>query len=336
MPELPEVETSRRIIEKYCKGRTILEVVSKECGGGPRSGKFDNKVIAEGLKEKKLGTALMGRKLLRARRRGKQMWCEFAGEGPALLMHLGMTGAIHVKGGDQVTYKRLKHEKHIWPPRFTKLLIRFSGGKEFAFSDPRRFGKILLRDSPEMQNPVSRLAADPVTDPLPLPIFASGLAASRLPVKALLLNQERVVSGVGNWVADEVLYQAKIHPARIACELKAHETKAIHSSLLSICKKACAVCADHKRFPKEWLFHYRWGKGRSALEMSEENGSDNAKPGDAALPDGKKIHFTEVGGRTTAFVPAIQGHGVSSATSRKRKSQSLKKPAAASKRQRAT
>jgi len=138
---------------------------------------------------------------------------------------------------------------------------------------------------------------------------------------------------VGNWVADEVLYQAKIHPAKAACELSEKEVKTLHIMLLSVCRKACAVSADHTRFPKNWLFHYRWGKGRSASEMAEENGSV-AKAGVAALPDGKKIHFTEVGGRTTAFVPAVQGQTPSSPNAAKRKLQSTSKQLAG-KRQRA-
>eukprot|EP00930_Biecheleria_cincta_P003803 TRINITY_DN104713_c0_g1_i1.p1 TRINITY_DN104713_c0_g1~~TRINITY_DN104713_c0_g1_i1.p1 ORF type:complete len:363 (+),score=60.97 TRINITY_DN104713_c0_g1_i1:102-1091(+) len=325
MPELPEVETSRRIIEKHCKGRTIVAVVTRECGGGPRNGKYDSKVMAESLKEARLVKALKGRKLLKARRRGKQLWLELDGKGPALLMHLGMTGAINIKGGEGVTYKRWKKDTQ-WPPRFTKLLLKFSGGKELAFSDPRRFGKIVLRDCPEEELPISALAADPVNDSLPLKDFASALAASKLAVKALLLNQERVVSGVGNWVADEVLYQAQVHPAKQSCDLSAAEVKAVHTALLSVCKKACAVSADHTRFPKSWLFHYRWGKGRSAAEMLEENDTSASKHINACLPDGKSIHFTEVGGRTTAFVPAIQRQGKSF------RGAAMKKPASATKR----
>lgn len=327
MPELPEVETSRRIIEKYCKGRTVTGVVTRECGGGPRDGKYDGKVMAEGLKEAQLVKVLKGRKLLKARRRGKQLWLELDGKGPCLLMHLGMTGAINIKGGEGVTYIRMKKDTQ-WPPRFTKLLLQFSGGKELAFSDPRRFGKIVLRDSPEEELPIFALAADPVNDTLPLKDFAGAFAASKLAVKALLLNQERVVSGVGNWVADEVLYQAQVHPAKLASELSAAEVKAVHAALLSVCKKACAVSADHKRFPKSWLFHYRWGKGRSAADMSKENGTGASNPSDACMPDGKKIHFTEVGGRTTAFVPAMQRQGKSSGGA------TMKKPASAAKRRR--
>lgn len=306
MPELPEVEAARRVIEKHCVGRAITKVVAKECGGGPRNGKFDDTVVGEGVKEKRLVEALQKRKVLKARRRGKQLWLELSGLGPALLLHLGMTGSIAVKGVKRLAYVRLKVDEE-WPPRFTKLLLELEGGKQMAFADPRRFGRILLRQKPLEQPPLSKLAPDPVADNIILPDFTSGLSASKLPVKALLLNQERVVCGVGNWMADEILYQAAVHPATLACDLSEKQAKAIFSSMLMVCKKACAVSADNLHFPKNWLFHYRWGKGRSALEMSEERGVEPSKGMKAHMPDGSVIEFLEVGGRTTAYVPSVQG-----------------------------
>eukprot|EP00931_Biecheleriopsis_adriatica_P107133 TRINITY_DN81468_c0_g1_i1.p1 TRINITY_DN81468_c0_g1~~TRINITY_DN81468_c0_g1_i1.p1 ORF type:complete len:341 (+),score=64.62 TRINITY_DN81468_c0_g1_i1:28-1023(+) len=325
MPELPEVETARRIIEKHCKGRVITAIVTKECGGGPRNGKFDNKIVAEGLKESQLIKALKGRKVLAARRRGKQLWVELSGVGPSLLLHLGMSGSISMKGSERLAYVRYKQKDDQWPPRYTKLLLDFKGGKQLAFADPRRFGKILLRKDPELQPPISKLALDPVTDTVTLKYFAEGLAASKLPVKALLLCQDKVVSGVGNWMADEMLFHAKVHPATLACVLTPVQVKAIHVALLNVCKKACGVGADYTRFPRGWLFPYRWGKGQSAAAMT---GSEDAKASDAALPDGRKISFLEVGGRTTAFVPAVQGNQPAPpCSSQKRQAPVLKRPA---------
>lgn len=306
MPELPEVEAARCVIEKHCVGRTIMQVVTKECGGGPRDGKFDSKVVAEGVKEKRLVEALRKRKVVKACRRGKQLWLELSGPGPALLLHLGMTGSIAVKGVKRLAYVRLKTDEQ-WPPRFTKLMLELTGGTQLAFADPRRFGKIILRDQPLEQPPLSKLAPDPVTEKVSFENFLSGLSASKLPVKALLLNQERVVSGVGNWMADEMLYHAAVHPSTSACDLSETQVKAIYSALLQVCKKACAVSADNRRFPKNWLFHYRWGKGRSASEMAEEQGDAPAKGTKACMPNGNAIEFIEVGGRTTAYVPSVQG-----------------------------
>mmetsp|Transcript_132434 Transcript_132434/g.247685 ORF Transcript_132434/g.247685 Transcript_132434/m.247685 type:complete len:336 (-) Transcript_132434:45-1052(-) len=329
MPELPEVETARRIIEKHCVGRSINKVFARECGGGPRNGKFDNKIIGESVTEGRLVSALQGRKVLAARRRGKQLWLELSGSGPALLLHLGMSGSIAVQGAERLAYVRYKQKDDQWPPRFTKLLLDFKGGKQLAFADPRRFGKILLRASPEEHPPLSRLALDPVLDTLPLDDFASGLASSRLAIKALLLCQDRVVSGVGNWMADEMLFHAKIHPATLSCDLNAAQVKKVHAALLGVCKKACAVLADYRRFPNTWLFRYRWGKGKSAADMAERNGDKDAKKCDAALPNGSPIKFMQVGGRTTAYVPAVQGKTPNaSVAKRKGEASKIKRPAA--------
>lgn len=333
MPELPEVETARRIIERYCVGRSITKVVARECGGGPRNGKFDNKIIAEGVKESQLVATLRGRKVLSARRRGKQLWIEFSKSGPALLLHLGMTGSISVQGAERMVYVRFKQKDVQWPPRFTKLLLDFKDGKQLAFADPRRFGRILLRNDPEEHPPISRLAVDPVTDTVPLKEFLSGLASSRLPVKALLLCQDRVVSGVGNWMADEILFHAKIHPATLSCNLSETQVKKIHAVLLSVCAKACDVRADYRHFPRNWLFHYRWGKGKSAARMAERLGKEDAKVSDAALPNGMPIKFMQVGGRTTAYVPALQGTAPGKPDhSRKRSAVAATRPAAKRKR----
>lgn len=325
MPELPEVETARRIIEKHCVGRLVTKVISRECGGGPRHGKFDDKIIAEGVKEVQLVAAIQGRKILAARRRGKQLWLELSGSGPAVLLHLGMSGSISIEGAERLVYVRFKQTDNQWPPRFTKLLLHFKGGKQLAFADPRRFGKILLRKKPEEHPPLSRLASDPVTDTLLLRDFALGLASSKLSVKTLLLCQDRVVSGVGNWMADEMLFHAKIHPATLSCKLTEDQVKKLYSALLSVCKKACAVAADYRRFPRSWLFHYRWGKGKSAAAMAEKLGNDDVKASDAAMPDGSSIKFMQVGGRTTAYVPAVQGKVPAVKSSKRRQAPNMKK-----------
>merc|ERR1712150_17314 len=103
--------------------------------------------------------------------------------------------------------------------------------------------------------------------------------------------------------------------------------------LLSVCKKACEVEADYRRFPRSWLFHYRWGKGKSAAAMVEKHGDKDAKASYAALPDGSPIKFMQVGGRTTAYVPASQGKSpATSIYNKKRTSQCTKAPVAKRKR----
>ena len=104
------------------------------------------------------------------------------------------------------------------------------------------------------------------------------------------LDQSKVFCGVGNWVADEVLYQAAVLPSAPCNELSDEQTAAVHAQVLAVCKTACAANADSDRFPRGWMFHQRW-QGQTSGSMDSPLG---------------RIHFDTVGGRTTAFVPAKQ------------------------------
>jgi formamidopyrimidine-DNA glycosylase len=103
-----------------------------------------------------------------------------------------------------------------FPPRFTKLLVEFEGGMRLAFADPRRLGRIYLRSDPLHTSPIKDLAPDALLAPPSAAAFAAALQPLACAVKALLLDQNRVVSGVGNWIADEVCYQSRVHPERPA------------------------------------------------------------------------------------------------------------------------
>ncbi|HSB60444.1 MAG TPA: hypothetical protein VLI67_01910, partial [Vicinamibacteria bacterium] len=92
-----------------------------------------------------------------------------------------------------------------------------------------------------------------------------------------------------NWIADEVLYQAGLRPGRLACDLGAGEVGRLRSRLLAIVTRAVADDADSDRFPRDWLFHYRWGKDAEARTAR-----------------GERIVHETIGGRTAAWVPARQ------------------------------
>ena len=95
MPELPEVEAARVLVERHCAGHAISVVGAKEGGGGPRDGQFDDIVVCEGVAEAELVEALSGRTLKAVRRKGKQLWFELGGAGRDALWHFGMTGGEH-------------------------------------------------------------------------------------------------------------------------------------------------------------------------------------------------------------------------------------------------
>ena len=94
---------------------------------------------------------------------------------------------------------------------------------------------------------------------------------------------------MGNWVADEVLYQARLHPEAPAKLLTEGEVERLHSALHSVPKTAVDAGADSSRFPEDWLFHHRWSKKKAGGSVG-----------------GRAIEIITVGGRTTAFVPEVQ------------------------------
>jgi len=164
--------------------------------------------------------------------------------------------------------------------------LQLDDGLEFSFTDKRRFARVRLFEDPETVPPISELGPDALFEPMSVDNFLDSLGRKKIGIKALLLDQS-FISGIGNWIADEVLYQSRIHPLQIASNLSRESCEALHQSIQEVVKYAVEVDADLERFPKEWLFHHRWGK----------------KPGTV---NGKKIEFITAGGRTTAYVPQLQ------------------------------
>ena len=304
MPELPEVEACRSLVARYAAGHRIDSVVVMEQGGGPRDGLFDE-IVYEGGAAKPYEAALVGQRMLGMHRKGKQLWMAMEGkkgerESVNVLFHFGMTGSFVVKDKEKHTYKSFKIDdegangERVWPPRFAKMEIVFANGIRVAFCDPRRLGRIRIRrGDPTLVAPISELAPDPVLDGIDVEgFFAAGLAKASCPVKALLLDQNKLLCGVGNWVADEVLYQAGIHPSTPCNRLNKKGVAALARSITDVLTTAIACNERRTQFPAEWLFHYRWGGGPNSPIKK--------------MPNGQCISFQTVGGRTSAIVLSQQ------------------------------
>ncbi|VAH24554.1 unnamed protein product [Triticum turgidum subsp. durum] len=166
-------------------------------------------------------------------------------------------------------------------------LLQLDDGLEFSFTDKRRFAKIRLLDNPEAVPPISELGPDALCEPMQLDDFVQSFGRKNAPIKALLLDQS-FMSGIGNWMADEVLYQARIHPMQTSSKISKEKCKALHRCIKEVIEKSVEVGADSNEFPENWIFHSR-----------------EKKPGKAFV-DGKKIDFVTVGGRTSAYVPELQ------------------------------
>lgn len=250
--------------------------------------------------------AVEGRKVTGAGQQGKYFYVTFD-RSPHSVMHLGMTGWIKFSVEETGYYKQAKESKTVeeWPPKYMKWLIKCDAEKvdgqdrepvEVAFIDARRLARIRLvecdADKIRDNSPLKENGPDPVIDKHILTVdwLTALLRRKKVPVKALLLDQGNI-SGVGNWVADEVLYQARIHPEQYSNTFGDEEIKRLHHALTAVCTTACETLADSKQFPEHWLMKYRWDKGK--------------KEGNV-LPNGNKIVHLTVGGRTSAIVPNVQ------------------------------
>ena len=277
MPELPEVDAARTLAAEVAIGRRIVRAV---CAPDP--------IVFEDPPAR-VRRALLGRQVCSVRRRGKHLWLELDRR-PWPCLHFGMAGGLRTPTSDGVRLVSSGRARRApsWPPRFAKLHLVFDDGGELVMTDARRLGRIRLRRDPEREPPVSDLGFDALLDLPDRARFAELLGQRGAPIKAVLLDQS-FAAGVGNWIADEVLYQARIAPARAARALSRDEAERLRRALRTVVTKAVQVGSDGDRFPRTWLFHHRWGR--------------NA---DAVTARGERIRHDTIGGRTTAWVPAVQ------------------------------
>lgn len=302
MPELPAVEFTRKLIEDHCINRCINftnffgepdELIFTETA---------SKFVKKDLKEKKLK---------QVGRWGKQLWMTFEsnknGPVPVLLIHLGMTGFVQFKGTDRLLYEsspsNSKKGKEVlslpsaWPPKFIKFIFGFDNGAEMAFCDARRFGKVnYLSISADSDIKVSEfitqklgLGFDPLISMPSYCEFMNLLVSEmkrRINMKALLM-QQTFVAGIGNWMADDILFLAGILPQRPVSSLNEKEMLKLYKAIEEITSTAVGADANKAKFPKEWLFHIRWQHGTETLT-------------------GFNVLNAKIGGRSTFWVPELQ------------------------------
>ena len=277
MPELPEVERGRRLAEAVTVGRRIA-----------RAWCDDDPIVFDGIGPDYWSGALEGRRVVAAKRWGKQLWLELD-EPPHPLFHFGMSGGFKTPASTPLQLKSgPREDTSVWPPRFVKIRLHLDDGGELAMTDGRRLGRILLRDDPEHEPPIARLGFDPLLA-MPSPKRFSELLRKRGGILKSLLLDQSFAAGVGNWIADEVLFQAGIDPRRRASSLSDAEARRMRARLGAIVERAVHANADDSLYPRTWLFHRRWGK-----------------QDDARTTRGERIEHVTIGGRTTAWVPARQ------------------------------
>ena len=218
---------------------------------------------------------LQGEKLISGTTYGKQMLFGFAGK-KWLGLHLGMTGWLSVESKE---YSPQKHDA----------LVLRQQNQTLVFQDPRQFGKLSLDKGEKEPDwwrnlPPSMLSEEFTLDYLKATMKRHG----RQPIKALLLDQ-RYFQGMGNWMADEVLWRAGIHPAQRNGDIKPSKHKTLHEQIVFVAKGAMESVGKYGGDPPEgWLFHVRW------------------KDGLLCPRTGEALMREKIGGRTTCWSPGIQ------------------------------
>ena len=219
VPELPEVETARRLIADEALHRRIVAVDDTDT------------YVCRPHRPGQLREALTGRMLTSAHRRGKTMWCETSGlgrssaPGPDLGIHLGMSGRIIVVSGDGAAAegggprrRDAQPRKVVWD-RFT---LEFADGGRLSLFDKRRLGRVRLNpDVDDLGPDAGEVTAAEFRD-----LITKGTVA----VKARLLDQSKV-AGIGNLLADEVLWQAKVAPAARVNTLRRQDADRLYRAL---------------------------------------------------------------------------------------------------------
>jgi len=230
MPELPEVETARCLIADEALGRCITDVDDSDT------------FVCRPHSPGELRAALTGRTLTAARRRGKTMWCETSGDrrgGPDLGIHLGMGGRIVVTSGDGHAAEGGGPRRRDAQPRkaeWDRFTLAFDDGGSLVLFDKRRLGRVRL-------NPDTDALGPDAAEVTPAE-FRGLIARGSVTVKARLLDQSRI-SGVGNLLADEILWQARVHPATRTGTLGPADANRLYHALESALGSAIARGGVH-------------------------------------------------------------------------------------------
>jgi formamidopyrimidine-DNA glycosylase len=247
MPELPEAERARRRLEQVL-GRKIVAVDDRDT--------YVSRPHAPG----EMAAALVGHRLVTAHRRGKFLWAETDG-GPSLGLHLGMAGSLTV-------------DEEPAPRGWDRFALEFEGGGRLALRDTRRLGRAVLE--PDFSH-VGPDAAEVGREE-----FRARVGRGTAPLKARLLDQG-VISGIGNLLADEILWRARLSPRRAPNTLTTEELDALRRAMRAAMRDAIRLGGAHTGH----LIPHRVRGGRCPR-------------------CGTELERATIGGRTTYWCPRCQ------------------------------
>lgn len=214
MPELPEVETIRRGLEKNFVGKKFsdLEILSSKSFIG------DPKILID-------------KKIKLISRQGKQIVIHLS-DNHLLIIHLKMTGQLIVPLSSKGDNRGI-----LYPNKHTRLIFTFSDHSKLFFNDLRKFGWIRLIESKDLPDLQKNLGIDLLDKNFSLDYFFSELKKSKKPIKSVLLDQTKF-AGIGNIYASEALFLAKINPLKPADKISFSEAKKLYSSVLKVIRES--------------------------------------------------------------------------------------------------
>ena len=271
MPELPEVETVRRGLEKLILGKKISSVEIRY----PKMIKTD---LDEFQKE------VPGQEIQSMGRRGKYLLFYLTDK--VLISHLRMEGKYFYYP-DQVPERKHAH-----------IFIQFEDGGTLVYEDVRKFGTMELL-APELLDAYfvsKKLGPEPTEQDFDLGRFKRALKRSKKPIKSHLLDQT-LVAGLGNIYVDEVLWRAKVHPSRLSNSLTAQEARKVHDQTIEVLGQAVEKGGSTIR-----TYINAFGEDGTMQEFHQVYD----KAGQACSRCGSSIEKIQPGGRGTHFCPKCQ------------------------------
>ena len=209
MPELPEVETTVRAINKF-ENHILKEVI------------IHNKNLRWKV-EKKVETLTRNQLIHKITRRAKYILIYF--DKQCLIVHLGMSGKLRIQESNNNYFKKHDHAEFIFKD------------EKIIFNDVRRFGSIHLCENPDKHRLIANLGVEPLSKSFSKSYMKDICKNSNLCIKKLIIDQKNVV-GVGNIYASESLFLAKINPSRLSKEVSDNECEKLVKSIKIILKKA--------------------------------------------------------------------------------------------------
>jgi formamidopyrimidine-DNA glycosylase len=264
MPELPDVEGYRRFWAEHAEGRSVRRVVTTD------------EAIVRNATPRALDRALRGRTFGHADRHGKWLLA-WTTDGPAAVFHFGMTGWF--VWGDSPVAPEPRH-------RHDRVIVELEGGGEVRYRNMRKLGGVwLAHDEAEANAVTGGLGPDALA--VDRRRFRERLAPRRGGAKAVLMDQT-FVAGIGNLLADEILWQARIHPKRRLEALDADDRDRLFDSMRKVVRESVAVHGDYIPTKKRWLLYVR------------------GAPGAVCPRCGTPLERTVAAGRTTWFCSSCQ------------------------------